>query len=155
MAVIPARALAYIDASLIVRTLMFDEHAHAQATDALAAAAGRAATWTITQVETACAVSAARRAKRIGAHTALDADLGAMFAGPEALMLLPGTDPALVDVAMGVASRRRVRALDAMHIAVALVEAKRLAADWPVVFVTADREQGRAAKAEGLRVVAV
>ena len=152
MAVIPARALAYIDASLIVRTLMFDEHAHAQATGALAAAAGRAATWTITQVETACAVSAARRAKRIGAHTALDADLGAMFAGPGALMLLPGTDPAL---AMGVASRRRVRALDAMHIAVALVEAKRLAADWPVVFVTADREQGRAAKAEGLRVVAV
>ena len=80
----PPGALAYIDASVVVRTLMFDEQAHVRARDALAATTGRAATWTLTQVE-----------------------------------------------------------------------ATRLAAEWPVVFVTADHEQARAARAEGLQVVTV
>lgn len=151
----PPGALAYIDASVVVRTLMFDEQAHVRARDALAATTGRAATWTLTQVEATCAVRAAERAKRIRARAVVDADLGAMFTGPDALMLLAGSDPAAVDVALEVASRRRVRALDAMHIAVALVEATRLAAEWPVVFVTADHEQARAARAEGLQVVTV
>ncbi|MFM9018420.1 MAG: type II toxin-antitoxin system VapC family toxin [Actinomycetota bacterium] len=152
---IPRRALAYIDASIVVRTLMHDEDGHPRGVAALADTTARATTWTLTQVEATCALRAAHRAKRIGAHSAVDSDMGALFAGPDALMLLPGSDPSIVDVAMGVASRRRVRALDAMHIAVALVEGRQLAADWPVVFITADHEQGKAAKAEGLRVVAL
>lgn len=146
-------ALAYLDASVVVRTLLDDEPGHDDATSILANARGRAVSWAAVQVEAASALRSATRARRTPDPSVPARRLAALLSRPESLMLLPGTDPALFPLAVDIAGRQRIRALDALHLATALTEGRRLAEGNPLVFVTADSAQAEAAAAEGLEVL--
>lgn len=109
--------------------------------------------WAAVQVEAASALRSATRARRTVDPALPARRLAALLADPNNLILLPGADPALLPLAAAIAGRQRTRALDAMHIATALIEGRRLAARSPLVFVTADTDQAEAADAEGLEVM--
>lgn len=146
-------ALAYVDASVLVRTLLDDEPGHGGAVRALSDARGRAVSWAAVQVEAASALRSATRARRTADPAIPARRLAALLARPDSLMLLPGADPALIPLAVDIAGRQRIRALDAMHLATALTEGRRVADRHPLVFITADAAQAEAAAAEGLEVL--
>ena len=146
-------ALAYVDASVLVRTLLDDEPGHEGAVRALSHARGRAVSWAAVQVEAASALRSATRARRTADPAIPARRLAALLSRPDSLMLLPGADPALIPLAVDIAGRQRIRALDAMHLATALTEGRRVADRHPLVFITADSAQAEAAAAEGLEVV--
>ncbi len=150
---IPDTALAYADASVFVRALLVDEAGHDATHRLMLSTGGRVASWALVRVEVASALRAAREAGRLFDDAdALVAERVA-FDGPDRPLLLPGTGAQVLDLATAIARRRRVRAIDAMHIAVALTDGVSLAGNAPLVFVTGDARQGEAAAAEGLTVI--
>jgi hypothetical protein len=70
-------------------------------------------------------------------------------AGPFTLLRLQADR--ILDASHRLVGRHRLRALDAIHLAVALLDADPLAED-RLLFVTRDDEQAVAARAEGLAV---
>lgn len=145
--------LTYLDASVLVRALLDDEHGHDQAVRVLTNARGRTVSWAAVQVEAASALRSAVRARRTPDPNVPARRLAALFSRPGSLMLLPGADPDLLPLAVDIVGRQRIRALDALHLATALTEGRRLAERHPLVFVTADSAQAEAAAAEGLEVL--
>ncbi len=147
---IPSGALGYLDSSVIARAVLADESHHDSTRDALLAARDRLITWCGARVELASALRAAGAQGRV-----VDPDDAAdwAFASGPRVMLLPGAPDAIVPVATAIATRRPVRALDALHIATALTEGAVVAGDARLIFVTGDNRQADAARAEGLEVL--
>ena len=149
---IPAGRLLYIDSSLFVRSLLPDEPGHAAAREVLTAAAGLAVTWCMAQAEVSGALRAAAADGRVP-DDMRGILFDSVFASHDAPLLLPGAPGATTILATAVAGRQSVRALDAIHIATALTEARTAAMGVPAIFTTLDNRQAEAARAEGLEVV--
>lgn len=141
-----------MDSSILTRALLPDEAGHRAARSVLDAAAGRLATWAMAQAEVASALRAAVATGRLDA-SAQSMLCDALFASHDAPLLLPGAPGAATAWATAIASRRPVRAMDAIHIATAMTEARAVALGTAPVFVTGDHRQAEAARAEGLEVV--
>jgi len=109
----------------------------------------------LARVEFASAAHAARRARRrmgpggpLGLMARFDADCSG--GGPMSLVLL--RPDVVMPRAYQVVVDHRVRTLDAMHLAVALDVAARLADGDQLAFVTRDQAQATAARSLGLSV---
>jgi uncharacterized protein len=135
--------IAYLDASALAK-LFLDEPGSAEVRD-LWSSGFPASTSELTVTELACALAAAARAGRFAADD-LHAEIvdGSFLAG-RADLVPAGSE--IVRTAAEIGVRNRLRALDALHVASALVVRE---AD-PVV-VSWDDDQRRAAYAEGLSV---
>lgn len=144
-------ALLYCDTSALVRAYMEDEPGHAEMRVLLLESGKTVVTSALAEVEIAAAVAAAVRHGRLDEP---DTVLGEVSAdtrgGPVVLISLDGRR--VLPQARELCARHRLRALDAIHLAVALSDATTLAGDQPVVFVTRDADQAAAAVAEGLRL---
>lgn len=135
--------IAYLDASALVR-LFLDEPGADRVRELwdseLAVAASELAV-----VELACALAAAVRARRLGSHALGRSVIEGTFLTHRAELVAVGGD--VVRSAALLGARHGLRALDAVHLASALV--LREAAPTVVSF---DRDQRRAALREGLPV---
>lgn len=142
----------YADSSALVRAYFPDEPEHKSLREMLLEGQWHVAASEITRIEFA---AAARRAVRGGRapllQTLLDQfDADCAPGGPIRLLAL---DPALVlPRAYALVLEHRLRALDAVHLAVALEQYRPIAADTDVVFVTRDQDQAAAASALGFAV---
>jgi uncharacterized protein len=135
--------IAYLDASAIVKLLLADEGGSgpvARVRDA----ADAVFTSRIAQPECRSALAAARRAGRLSAkeHAAAKRDLGRLLAQTGIIEL----DPSLAGFAGGVAETMSLRALDAVHLASAL-----LIPEGSTILVSWDRQLADAATRSGLR----
>ena len=145
-------SLLYADTSAIVRAYFADEPDHDALRSMLLEGSEPVVSSELARIELASAVSAARRARRLrGADSVLarfDADCGSE--GP--ILLLRLHAEAVLSTAYRLVGNHRLRTLDAIHLAVALEDAKALAGDDPLVFVTRDSDQAAAARTLGLSV---
>ena len=140
----------YTDTSALVRAYVSGEPHHAELRRQLLDGAVPVVTSVLTRVEFASAVAAAGRAGRLRRPRLLldrfDADCREN--GPVTLLDLDaGT---AFPLARRLVREHPLRALDAIHLAVALTEAIELAAGEPVSLVTCDKAQATAADSLGL-----
>jgi predicted nucleic acid-binding protein len=142
----------YCDSSALVRAYLGDEPDHAALSRLLLDPRRLVATSSLTEVEIVAAIHAAARAGRLrGAGVAVDEAAADM--GPDGPVLLLALDsPRVLPRARTLCEEYRLRALDAMHLAVALTGALDLAGEAGLLFVTRDADQAAAARAEGLQV---
>ncbi len=134
--------IAYLDASAVAK-LFLDEVGSPQMRE-LWQSDIAAATSELTLVELACTLAAASRARRLGGELPPSVVDGRFVA--ERVVLLPA-DTAVVRSAAVVGAENSLRALDAIHLASAL-----LLVDADPTLVSWDERQRRAAAAEGLLV---
>lgn len=142
----------YADTSAIIRAYFADEPDHEPLRHLLLEGSAPVVTSELTRVEFASAVTAAHRTQRLHEpRTVLDrfdADCG-----EDGAITLLRLDPStVVALARELVTSRRVRTLDAIHLAVALTDAATLASGESVTLVTRDQNQATAAIAEGLTV---
>lgn len=140
----------YADTSALIGAYVADEPDHARLRTRLLQGRDPVVTSELTRVELASAISAAARAGRVRRpHVVLDrfdADCG-----DDGLLSLLRLDPGpILERACALVRAHAIRTLDAVHVAVALVDAVDLAAGEPVVFVTRDVAQATVALAVGL-----
>jgi predicted nucleic acid-binding protein len=140
----------YADTSALVRAYVSGEPHHAELRRQLLDGDVPVVTSVLTRVEFASAVAAAGRAGRLRRPRLLldrfDADCREN--GPVTLLDLDtGT---AFPLARRLVREHPLRALDAIHLAVALTEAVELAAGDPVSLVTCDKAQATAADSLGL-----
>lgn len=140
----------YADTSALVRVYVSGEPHHAELRRQLLDGDVPVVTSVLTRVELASAVAAAGRAGRLRRPRLLldrfDADCREN--GPVTLLDLDtGT---AFPLARRLVREHPLRALDAIHLAVALTEAVELAAGDPVSLVTCDKAQATAADSLGL-----
>lgn len=142
----------YADTSAMGRAYFSDEPGHAELRALLLGGRETVVTSSLTRVEIASAVHRAVRAGRIRDGRAVldrfDADCGAH--GP--IVRLRVRPDGLLEVAVDLVAAHALRALEAIHLAVALTDAVALADEEPLTFVTRDAEQATAARAHGLTV---
>jgi len=142
--------LLYADTSALVRAYFVDDVDHDPLRRLLLEGDDPVITIELARLEFTAAVEAAARAGRLRRSRPVlarfDADCGG--SGPLALVAL---DPlSTFPEAHRLLRRHPLRALDALHLAVALQELPALAAGDAVGFVTRDAAQGAAAAGEGL-----
>jgi uncharacterized protein len=142
--------LLYADTSALVRAYFADEVDHDPLQRLLLEGDDAVVTSELARLEFTSVVEAAGRAGRLRRSRPIlarfDADCG--DGGPLALIAL---DPVTIfPEAHRLLRRHPLRTLDAVHLAVALVELPALAAGDTVGFVTRDAAQGTAATGEGL-----
>jgi hypothetical protein len=144
-------AVLYCDSSALVRVYLADETGHSDLSRLLLDPRRLVVTSALTEVEAVAAIRGAARAGRIRRpEVAIGEALADM--GPDSPVLLLALDSARVlPGARALCERHRLRALDAIHLAVALTSAAE-EVDGELVFVTRDADQAAAARAEGLRV---
>lgn len=141
----------YADASGIVRAYFADEPDHDRLR-ALLLGNSPVVSSELARVELASAAAAAVRAGRIRRSGRLLARFDAEW-GEEGRRTLLDLDPArALPRAYELVLDYRLRALDAIHLAVALEDGRALAGDEELVFVTRDGDQAAAAAALGLTV---
>lgn len=145
--------IAYLDTSVLVRAFLPDEHGHREARDLLADEDVALVTCTWTRIELASALTRAARAGRRESAVLLDAALSAMAQdGPMAVVAAP--QDGIERVAFGLVKEDGLRAMDAWHLACALMVLPQLAeAGEAQAFATRDAEQGAAAQIRGLQVL--
>jgi predicted nucleic acid-binding protein len=134
-----------------VRAYIVDEAEHAQLRATLLEGDLTVVTSELTRLEFASAVSKAARAARIRQpRRFLDRfDKDCRPNGPISLLRF---EASVLELGHTLIVQHDLGALDAIHLAVASITAAELAAPDPVVFVTRDRRQSRAAEALGLQV---
>jgi predicted nucleic acid-binding protein len=142
--------LLYADASAIGRVFFADEEGHEELRALLFESGEQVVTSELAKVELAAAVRRAGRAARVADWSALLAAVDATCALSGAIMLLELRPRPTLDTARELVLEHRVRALDAIHLAVALEDARPLAAPEELRFVTRDRDQADAAAELGL-----
>jgi len=103
-------------------------------------------------VDLASAVWAAERTGRFAGAATLLERIDADCAADGPLTLLALRPEPVLGRARELVGRYRLRTLDAIHLAVALEDGRRVAGDEPLAFVTCDRDQGLAAELAGLAV---
>jgi uncharacterized protein len=142
-------SILYADSSALARMYLGDESGSQELESLLHAPGAAVATSELCTAELAGAAGGAERAGRIESAAvvlaAVDADLQAHV---QLLRLAPET---ILPVARRLVLAHRLRALDAIHLAVALELGQSEPED--VVFVTRDADQAAAAKALGLSVL--
>lgn len=144
-------SLLYADTSALARAYLPDEPDHAALRDLLLESTSAVVTSELATVELAAAMAAAERAVRIADAEAVMLRIDADLAGdPVALLAL--NPPTVFPVARRLIDAHSLFAVDAIHLAVALVDARAYAEEGDVVLVTQDRRQEAAARAEGLEV---
>jgi len=120
--------LIYLDSSVLARAYLVDEPGHAEAL-ALLTGESFVTTSTLTVVEVTSALVRAARARRLadldGALASLDADTGAD--GP--VILIRADQLTAENMARRLVRDHALRALDALHLAVAELSARPLAGD--------------------------
>lgn len=141
----------YVDSSAVVRAYFPDERGHREARDLIFAGTSLVLTSALTEVELTSAVRAAARAGRLDEPDDLLESVRADMSDGH-LNLIVLDDGRLVDRARRLCDRHRLRALDAIHLAVALGEVSSLDPDGSLIFATCDADQAAAARDEGLRV---
>ena len=145
-----AAGVYYVDTSALVRAYFSGEPDHQQLRQLLLEGDAPVVTSVLTRVEFASAIAAAGRAGRLRRQRVLldrfDADC--RDGGP--LTLLDFDATGVLPLARRLVRAHPVRTLDALHLAVALTEARDLAAGEPVSLVTRDKAQAAAAESLGL-----
>jgi predicted nucleic acid-binding protein len=143
----------YVDASVIVTAYFRDEPDHDRYRVMLFEEGGPAVVSEVVRAEVASAVWAASRAGRIADGDVVISrfDTDCAEGGPVKLLALRSGP--VIDRAVQLIREHRLRSLDAIHLAVALEDARWLAGEEGLVFATCDQAQSRAAIALGLRVV--
>lgn len=144
--------IAYVDSSVVVRYYLVADHGHAEAVALIDDAETAVITSTLTLIEASGALERAARAVGVdpaGVLARLDTDLSD---GPITLI---GADVGQVErLALDIVRSKGIRALDALHIAVAvLVLPERTTGVDKAVFCTRDEQQARAAEAHGLQLL--
>lgn len=148
---VSAARVTYVDTSALARAYLADEAEHETLRARILGSADVVVTWALSLVEMTSAIRSAQRAGRIGdadhivAGVARDMVLGRVIP-------LTGDPGRLLDRAQDLCDRHPLRALDAMHLAVALHDAGDALPDADVVFLTRDDAQAEAARREGLLV---
>ncbi len=140
--------LTYLDSSLLGRAYLTDEPGHEQAVALLEDPDVVLVTSTLTRIEATGLLVRAARAGRCDEGVlleALRADLGAD--GP--VTTLRSSQHDVERLALEITAAHGVRALDALHIAVAQLAARALAEGEPVAFATRDKAQADVAAAYG------
>lgn len=140
--------LTYLDSSVLGRAYLADEPGHDAAIELLEDPDVVLVTSTLTRVEVSGLLVRAARAGRCDASvllTALRVDLDAD--GPVTTLLSAQRD--VERIALEIVTAHGLRALDALHIAVAQLAARPLAGDDPVAFATRDTSQAEVAAAYG------
>lgn len=141
----------YVDTSALARAYLADEAEHELLRTRILESDNVIVTWSLTLVEMTSAIRAAERAGRVRdadrlvAGVALDMVLGRVIP-------LVSDPHRLVDRAQDLCDRHPLRAMDAIHLAVALEDAGDAMPNADVVFLTRDMTQATAARDEGLRV---
>lgn len=144
-------SLYYADTSALARAYLPEEEEHSALRDLLLESQNPVVTSELATLELAAAMAAAERAHRIADARAMMRQIDADMSGdPVALLAL---DPDTVfPVARGLVDEHPLFAANAIHLAVALVEARVVAPDGRLVLVTRDSRQATAARSEGLSV---
>jgi hypothetical protein len=146
--------LLYADTSALVRAYIMSEPDHDELRKLLIEGADPVVTSELTRVEFAGAIVAAVRAGRIRESEPLldrfDIDSGANGS----ISVLPLNPAAVLPMARRLVIEHPVRALDAIHLTVALTDETAIATGEPMVLVTRDRQQAAVAKELGMPVLA-
>lgn len=145
--------IAYLDSSVLARAYLTDESGHGEAAALLANTEVALVTGTWTRVEVSGALVRAARAGRgdpQGLLSLLDADLA--DAGAVTVVAASQTD--VEQEALRLVRRHAIRAMDAWHLAAAVLTLPRLAeAGEETGFASRDEEQASVATALGLRLL--
>ncbi|MGH2747905.1 MAG: type II toxin-antitoxin system VapC family toxin [Actinomycetota bacterium] len=142
-------SLLYADSSALIRAYFADEADHTDLRNMLLEGDEPVVTSELSRVELASAIRAAARGGRLRRWRLVLAriDADCQEDGPVALLRL--RPEVVLPVAYALVIERRLRTLDAIHLAVAAEECPALAGDDDVVFVTRDHDQAAAASALG------
>lgn len=145
-------SILYADPSALARAYFRDEPGH-EALHALLFESGQPViTSELSTVEFASAVGSSFGRTESPAREAILASF-AEDCGPEGPISLIDLRPEpVLSTARELVLGHQLRALDAIHLAVAIEDGRRLAGDGELVFVTRDRDQAAAAAALGLTV---
>jgi uncharacterized protein len=144
--------LLYGDPSAIVGAYFSDEDGHAALRDMLLLGDEPVVMSEIGRIEIASAIVAAHRADRLPDSTQVLARFEADCRAGGPLKLLALRSSKVMERARQLVLDHPLRALDAIHLAVALEDGLALAGDDGMAFVTRDRRQADAARALGFRV---
>lgn len=142
----------YADASAIARAYLSDEPDHDELRTALLEGPGLVVTSELSRVEVASAVVRAARGGRLLSSETVLAQVEADFDADGPLRPIAFRSAVVLKAAYELVVEHELRALDAIHLAVALEECPAIAGGDDVVFVTRDDEQAAAARALGLAV---
>ncbi|MEA2024282.1 MAG: type II toxin-antitoxin system VapC family toxin [Actinomycetota bacterium] len=142
--------IAYADTSAVARAFLADEADHAALKDLLFTTPGAAVTSDLTRIELSAAFRRAARAGRISDPERLIAVALAEVSRSGGLRTVNLRIGEIENEVHHLLARHRLRAADAIHLATAIV-----AMEGPggVRFVTRDRRQAEAARAEGFEVI--
>ncbi|MGH9103772.1 MAG: type II toxin-antitoxin system VapC family toxin [Acidimicrobiales bacterium] len=145
--------IVYVDSSVLARAYLSDERGHAQATATLDDPELALITGTWTRVEVSGALVRAARAGR-GDEEGLLALLDADLALDGAVTVVAAAQAEVEAQALQLVRAHGIRAMDAWHLATALLAAPSLVEpDEEVGFATRDEAQSRVAAAMGLLAV--
>jgi uncharacterized protein len=145
----------YVDSSIVVSYYLPSEPRHARSVELIDDPETAVVTSRLTQIEVTGALGRAARAGRVGGFDptgVIDRFNSDLSGGP---MTLVGADQAKIEsLALDLVRNQGIRALDALHVAIAAIVLPELTGPGDVAtFATRDTEQGDAARACGLLTV--
>lgn len=142
--------IVYLDSSVLARVYLADEDGHEQAVGLLEHEEVVAVTGTWTRIEVSGALTRAARSGRSDAQellSLLDADLA--IDGPVTLLSAPQGE--VEEMALDLVRKHALRAMDAWHLAVAMIAVPRLAEPGEeIAFASRDEAQATVAESLGL-----
>lgn len=142
----------FVDSSVLVRAYLRDEPGHEQAVTAVFATDRAIVVSELALLECVASFQHAVRTRRFSAEVAdrlcevFDADTS----GAGRIAVLRSDMGRIVNRARVIVRAERVRSLDALHLAVADLDGRRVAGTDDFVFVTADHVQAEAARSLGM-----
>lgn len=147
--------IAYVDSSLIARAYLEDEDGSEEAQRLLADRRLAKVTGRWTRIEVSAAIVRAARAGRLDAPVRslvwLDADLRH---GSGRIEVIAAPDPEVEAKALAIAREHGLRALDALHVALAAIAVPKLADKGePIGFASRDGDQATVAESLGFAAV--
>lgn len=146
--------IAYVDSSLVVRAYLEDETGSAEAQRLLADRSIAKYTGRLTRIEVSAAFVRAGRAGRLASPAGLLARLDADLRPGGRIKVVAAPDEEVEAKALAIAREHGLRALDALHVALAAIAIPKLADKGePIGF--ASRDGGQATVAESLGFAAV
>lgn len=142
----------YADTSALLRAYVRSEPDHHDLRQLLREGDHLVLTSELSRVEFASAAQRAARGRRVRNPGRLVASFDGDCGRDGSIRLLRFGARRLLHSAHRLVNDHPLRTLDALQLATALLDARAVAGDDPVVFVTRDEEQATAARAEGLEV---
>ena len=142
--------IAYLDTSVLLRAYLPDEDGHEAARELVSEGSTVLVTGTSTRIEAAAAVTRLMRSRPGISSALLDAVLAALGEDGSVSVVAAAQDQ-VEAVAFGLVVKHGLRAMDAWHVACALVVLPQLAEEGEEQgFATRDAEQRRVAQIAGL-----